>query len=276
MAKKQNRYRAARPNRKGMLRKGIKTVFSFITAVCAVVLLSSGLAHGYWALLHAPWLRLGEVDISGLKHLERQDVLNAMQVPRNASVLTLNMNELAARVEALPWVKSAVVRLDLPRRLVVEVAEREPIAVIAAEDFLLLDEDGKLFLRISPDENPGLILVTGFTGSNLQEGETLPPQPLRELRRLLPALKRAQGWLPAQLITECRWRSDEGFVLFVTQKAIPIELGLDDPDQALGRLQRIFAMLKEHQWFDSVTRIDLDYPNRAYVEGQFGTATHGS
>ena len=266
MGKKRNRYRTNKPNRRGIIRKSIKAVLGLIVVTSAMVLLSAALAHSYYALLEAEWLRVGELEISGLKHLEREQILNTLKVPRNVNVLTLKMSELAERVEALPWIKSAVVRLELPGRLVVEVIERDPIAIIEADDFLLLDKDGRLFLQASREDNPGLLLVTGFSGTNLKEGDFLPPQPMKALKRLLAALQRAQGWLPSQLITECHWRSDEGFVLLITQKAIPVELGLDDPDQTLERLQRIFAMLKERQWLDVVTRIDLNYPNRAYVE----------
>lgn len=271
MAKKQNRYRTEKSNRRGILRNGIKATFWLVVVTSAMVLLSAALAHAYYALLEAPWLRVGEVEISGLKHLERKQILSAMKAPRNVSVLTLKIPELAGRVEALPWVKSAVVRLDLPGRLVVEVIEREPMAIIAADELLLMDNEGKLFLRTSSEDSPGLLMLTGFAGMGLREGGSLPPQPLRELRKLLPALQKAREWLPFQLITECRWLGDEGFVLMVTQRAVPIQLGSEDPDQTLGRLKLIFAMLTEHQWFDAVTRIDLDYPNRAYVEGRFGS-----
>lgn len=215
-------------------------------------------------------MRAVEVEISGLKHLKREDILNAMKVPCNANVLTLKTAELAAGVESLPWVKSAVVSLNLRGRIVVEVVERDPIAVVVADDFFLLDKEGRLFLRIDHQGDWGLLLVTGFSGMNLHEGDVLPPQPLEELRRLLPSIQKSLSWLPLKLITECSWRGDEGFVLFVTERQFPIQLGAVDPDQKFERLRRIWGMLSEKQWLDLVTRIDLDYPNRAFVEGRLG------
>jgi cell division septal protein FtsQ len=271
MAKRRNRYRRDRSSRRGVLRAGIKTLFGLIAITSLVVLLSAALAHGYYALLDAPWLRVREIEIAGMKHLGREQVLNTLRVPRNANVLNLKMSELAERVETLPWVKSSVVRLDLPGRLVVELTEHEPLAIISADDFLLLDKDGKLFLRACREDHPKLLLVTGFAGMSLTEGCFLPPRAMKPLRQLLAALQRAQSWLPLELVTECRWSNDNGFVLMVTQKAFPVELGQDDPDQTLGRLERIFAMLKERQWLEMVTRIDMDFPNRAYIEGRFGS-----
>lgn len=271
MVKKKNRYRTARKNRQGMIRKGLKTVFGLSAAVVLVLLLSAGLAYCYHALLDAPWLRVGEVEITGLKNVDRRQVLNALKVPRDVNALTVKLSDLAKRVEALPWVKSAVVRLDLPGRLVVEIEEREPLALLFAGEFLLLDSEGKLFAHSDPENRLGLLVLTGFSGMSLREGGTFPARPMRELRRLLAVLKKAQNWLPSASIMECQWRGDEGFVLFVTEKSIPVQLGSEDPELVLGRLQRIFTLLTERRWLDGITRIDMDYPNRAYLEGRFGT-----
>jgi hypothetical protein len=46
-------------------------------------------------------------------------------------------------------------------------------------------------------------------------------------------------------------------------------LGWDDFKEKLSHLQRIFGVLEERQLWNSVVAIDLDYENRAYIEGLF-------
>ena len=48
-----------------------------------------------------------------------------------------------------------------------------------------------------------------------------------------------------------------------------IQLGWDDFKEKLSHLQRIFGVLEERQLWNSVVAIDLDYENRAYIEGLF-------
>lgn len=271
MRKKKNRYHADKIKPLKALLSWIKTALSMGMTVCLLLGLSAALGHSYHALLDAPWLRVDEIEVSGIKHMERNDILNALGVAHNASVLNLKMSELAKRLEKLPWLRSSIVRLDLPGRIVVEVTEREPLAVVYSDDFYLVDAEGKIFTRTTIGQNRGYLLVTGFSGSHLKEGDIFPQEPFEVLERLLASLKSAQNWLPLHQISECRWIKDEGFVLYTSQRAIPIELGWDDFDVKLHRLQRVFGVLAERQWLDLVTRIDLDYSDRAYVGGRFPT-----
>ena len=270
MVKKPNRYRSNKSKRQGTLRRWFKTIFGSFALVLGVVLLSGALAHSYYALLEAPWLRIEEVQVTGLKHVERKEVLDTLGIPRHANALNLKMAQLAPRLQALPWVRSAVVRLDLPGRLVVEIVEREPMAVVAAENLYLLDREGKLFARTTIEQSPEHLVVSGFSGMGLKEGSMFPAEPFEGLKRLMSSLEKSRGWLaPDRKFLECRWQGDDGFVLIAAQKSVPIRLGSKEFDQKLDRLHRIFQMLGDRQWLEMVTGIDLDFANRAYVEGNF-------
>ena len=161
------------------------------------------------------------------------------------------------------------VRLKVPGRVLVDIVERKPLAVVQAEDLLLLDTEGRLFSKTTLEGNPGLLLVSGFYGMNLQEGDTLAREPLEALRGLLTALDMLKSKLPLDRFSECQWRTGTGFILVASRGGIPIQIGMDNFDVKLQRLQRLSEMLEERRWWDFVTRIDLDYSNRAYVEGLF-------
>jgi cell division septal protein FtsQ len=271
--KKRNRYRSKSRNKLKLRSlipwRKLKEASLLLLMVAGIVSLSAALAHSYYALEEAPWPRLESIQITGLKRIERNDVLNALKVPRNTNILTLRMSQLAKRVEALPWVRSGVVRLDLPSRLVVEIVEREPLAVVYTDAFYLLDTEGKLFQQVSPDSHAGLLLVTGMASSDFRKKDILAEEPLMALKELLKALEKAQGWLPLSHISQCHWQREIGFTLYTTQRAIPIQFGWDGFDAKLSRLQRVVDALVSRDWWDLVTRIDMDYKNRVYVKGNF-------
>lgn len=271
MRKKTNRYI---PDRKAQIRrwvKRVKTVFGLLIIFPALFVLSAVLAHAYHALLDGPWFRLQEVRISGLERVERREILDALGVPRNASLLTVEVAERAEAVGALPWLRASTVKVELPNRIVVEVTERVPFAVIFADRFLVMDREGNLFAEAAVNAHPTLPLVSGFSGAGLKVGDRLPPEPLDAFQRLMAALSASQGWFPMNQISECRWHGEEGFILYTTVKAIPIELGWDDYELKLGRLQKVLGQLSQRNLLESVTRIDLDYPNRAFISGDFPT-----
>ena len=269
MKKKRNKYRSIRKARPGLVRGWLKSLLAFSSAVSLIILLSAGLAWCYHALLDAPWLQVEEIQISGLKHLERKDILNVLGVPRDTNVLALKVSDMATRLGALPWLRSSIVRLELPRTIVVELTEREPIAMIQAEDWFLMDAEGKLFTRTTPEENHNLLPVTGFSGVGLREGSYLATEPLDDLKEFLRALEKERSWLPVSGMAECQWNSGTGIVLYTAQKAISIRLGSEGFSRKLGRLQGIFTMLRERGMMEQVSHIDLDYANRAFIEGRF-------
>ena len=269
MRKKRNRYRPDRARRRKILKYWIKAAFGFALSLVMIILLSAALAHGYYALLNAPWFRVEDVAIVGLKHLKEDEILNALMIPPQASLLNLKSAQLAKRLESLPWLESSLVQFSLPNRIVVEVTEREPLAVIHAEDFYLIDTDGRLVSRASSEQKQNFLLVDGFSGLGLKEGDVLPRTALKGLKALLLALEQCRSWLPQNSILSCRWNAETGFALYTARNSICIQLGLDDFSKKLNHLQRIFGVLDERQLWNSVIGIDLDYDDRAYIEGLF-------
>lgn len=271
MKQKPNRYLPDPGNYyKRLLRWG-KISLGVVVFWGGVVLLSAAFAHSYQALLKAPWFGLEAIDITGLHHVSRQEVLKALDVPCDANVLGLRMSRLARRVESIPWVKSAVVRLDLPRRMVVQVVEYNPLAIVHCNHFYLLGQDGKLFVRATPQQYPGLLSVTGFSSSEFDRDGVLAAKPLNALKRLLAALKRSRHGSLASDIAKCRWTSETGFTLYDMRDKVPIVLGRQAFTLKLERLRRIFSLLAQRHCLHTVTRIDLNHANRAYVVGRFQT-----
>ncbi len=248
---------------------GIKAITGVALFLAGVFVLTAVLAHSYYALEDAPWPRVEAIRITGLKRMDERDVLRALQVPRNMNVFLLHTSQLTKRVEALPWVKSGAVRLEFSGRLVVDIVEREPLAVVQTDSFYLADTQGTLFMRTSPEKYPILPLITGIGPSEMQDGNTLSEDALGVVKALVSALEKARNWMPLSQISQCHWQSDVGFILYSNSKAIPIQLGKDNFEVKLHRLQRLAATLSGNQWWDMVTRIDLDYKNRAYVKGNF-------
>jgi cell division protein FtsQ len=271
MRKKRNRYRPDQAKRRKMVMYWFKASFGFAFSLVAIILLSAALAHGYYALVNAPWFRVGAEDVSivGLKHLKEDEILNTLMIPPQASLLNLKSVDLARRLEGLPWLESSVVQFSLPNRIVVEVSEREPLALIHAEDFYLIDTDGKLVSRASAEQKQNFLLVEGLSGLGLKEGDLLPRATLRELKALLAALEQAGGWLPRKAILMCRWSAETGYALYTARNSICIQLGWNRFEQKLKHLQRIFGLLDERQLWNAVIGIDLDYEGRAYLEGLF-------
>ncbi len=270
MKGKENRYTPDKGNSRGLIRGMIKFMSGMTVCLVGLVLLSAGLAHSYHALLRSPWLLLQEIRIEGLHHLDRIQVLNAMKVSKDTSLIKLKMKPLAERIEMLPGVRSAVVRLDPPRRLVVEVEERVPLAVISADSSYLVDREGKLFLRVEREHYPELIALDGFDVLDLQCGDYLPLEPFETLQELHGFwASHDETWSSEVRVQDYSWDPVEGISFQLKNRSITVHLGSELFADRIQRLKQVLHLLEDREWLDRVKKVDLDFDGRAIVQGDF-------
>jgi cell division septal protein FtsQ len=267
--KRSNRYQESKTKRLRDNFRKFKTIIGFFAGFCLLILLGAGLSRLYHTLLDVPWLKVEEIEISGIKKLDRFTVLNTIGIKRGECILNLRMGPVAERLKSLPLVKSASVRLDIPGRIVAELAEREPVAALqCGNSRLLMDDQGLLFARATPEGNLTIPIVTGVCGTGLKEGSTVPSRDVGRIQELAAALEKSRNWLSSATVRECQWNAN-GFTLVLGERGVPVDIGKDQYSGKLAKLRRVIKTLEEKQWTELVTRIDLDYPDKAYLNGQF-------
>jgi cell division protein FtsQ len=267
--KRKNRYQESTLGRL----KGIFCAFhgfsAFFATFCFVVLFGAGLSLLYHQMINAPWLKLKEIEITGLKKLERYEVLNAMGLKKGQCTLSINVEQVTESLKKFPEVREASVKLESHGRVVAKIVEREAAAIVkCADQDMEMDRDGILFSEATPGSKGSLPLMTGLCGSNRRKGDPVAARSLEQIKELLAAIDNSTSWLSGTAINECRW-DENGFTLVLGERAVPVEIGKGAFEQKITKLRRVINTLNERGLTDLVTRIDLDYPGKAYLEGQF-------
>ncbi|MEZ5650999.1 MAG: cell division protein FtsQ/DivIB [Burkholderiaceae bacterium] len=88
-------------------------------------------------------VEIGAVPGSALRHVPAQTLAQRIREARVGSFFSIDMTELAERIETVPWVRRATVRRVWPDRLVVLIEEHRPHAIW--EDGRLINHYGELF-----------------------------------------------------------------------------------------------------------------------------------
>jgi cell division protein FtsQ len=141
----------------------------------------TGLAAGVWAgILGAGYLapvierglEIREIQIQGVHHVARQEVLQRLAIKNGTSLHRVSLPFLAERLRTIAWIKEATLeRLPL-HALRVTIVERQPVAVArVGSEYLLLDEEGVLLTRLGDQDQPALPLITGVSQKFLLQGE---------------------------------------------------------------------------------------------------------
>jgi len=109
--------------------KPVATGRGWLWAVLQVAVLA-GEIFALLFLLAQPAFRPRHLEVVGTKHLTAAQITDALHLPSDRNIFLLSPAQLANRLQALPWVRTAKVSLALPDRVSVSVTEWTPSAVL--------------------------------------------------------------------------------------------------------------------------------------------------
>ena len=225
-----------------------------------VMLLSAGLSAGAWHGFRwsttTSMFALREVKFAGLVHATERDMLARSGLRLGANLMALDLAAAARSLEAHPWVASARLSRSFPGTVLAEIVEHRPAAQVQLGGLYLLDDDGRVFKRVGPEDSVDLPLVSGVTRE-----EWLRDKGAAQLR-LYSALHLLEVWraegLPAGSLEEVRVEEDGGFTAFAREPAglQEVRLGGRDLPLQLKRLTQLRAALARRG--EHAARIELD------------------
>jgi len=110
-----------------------------------------------------PLLEISEVSLnlkgSHVTHEQVTQILKEGGVSQN--ILTYDQGGFVARLEALPWVKTAEVTRSLPHSLHVQLSEHETAGVVVFRKLHAVNHRGALLAQVTPEQALSLPLISG-------------------------------------------------------------------------------------------------------------------
>jgi cell division protein FtsQ len=236
---------ARRPQRAGMLDQAIaglpmspetlhKVVsWGIVSAVGAVVLTVGILAGvpqmigvGFAQAVGDAGLRVDEIQIDGLKRMDRATVYEQVLDQDSRAMPLVNLEDVRQRLLKFPWVKDARVSRRLPATLHIAIEERTPAAVWQNHgQLMLIDPSGVPLEPVSAEAMPDLPLLIG-EGANTQEAAR---KHLLETQPGLKPLVKATSWVGNR-----RWD-----IFFTSGEKLQLPEGEDEAAAALKKFVAI-------------------------------------
>ena len=140
-------------------------------------------------LLASPILSIRTIDVEGVVYADSERVGEIVASLRGDAILTADLHGAEVALEEIPWVREARVSMHLPRRVAIQIDEREPIAFYRAVDGFnrVIDLEGRVLDVIEGD--PVDYPPIQGTGPNLSGGDFVG-QPFLGAAQLINALPR--------------------------------------------------------------------------------------
>lgn len=219
------------PRRNWRRRAGVIAIFFvlFVTAGAAALHFANVQLTGLLAdnalhqILRDAGLSVRSITVAGRVQTEPRELLGAMNIPKNTSILHIDLAAVHSRIAALPWVREVRVSRSLPDAIHIDLIERHPVAIWQRNGkMVLVDGDGVEITEKDVAEYSDLPLIVGKGA----------PRAAGELIALLGAEPQLQRRVAAAVrVGERRWN-------LRLKDGIDVRLPEQDPVTAWRKLAR--------------------------------------
>ncbi len=242
-------------------------------AVCAMILTAtllttSGMIYLYTYILSDPYFRIKETIVRGCREVTEKEVLALASVQSYQNLFSVNTRQISSNVEKSPWIRKAHVGRELPDRLVMEVHEHQPLALVAKQKTLyIINREGFLFKKLDPDDDLDLPILTG----SHHKGNSQSPLMKKSLELLTYLSDTRQASLSYQHLSEIHL--DEIFGLsLITDTGLCLVLGHDGYEEKLRALPTVLEGLEKKNINMALLHIDLRDPSKITVQSKAKSA----
>ena len=231
-----------------------------IMLISIILTITSVMIFAYNFIITSPSFQIKETIVRGCKELTEKEVLSLAAIKPTQSLLVINSDTIARRIEANPWVKEVLIGKELPNRLIIEIHERTAVALVKSDNgFSLLDLDGVTFKKLDNSDEADIPVLNGCYSEG--NDSVLFTKSLELLRYLsttkeFPTIKN---------VSEIHGHDIFGLSLF-TDSGLCIRLGFDSYENKFKRLNTVMADLERRNMKLGFLLIDLNDPAKITVQ----------
>lgn len=198
---------------------------------------------------------ISQIEVRAPGFTTPEQVLEASQLVQGMAAAEVRPLEVQARIDVLPWVAESRVRLVPGGRVLVEVREREPLALLVEGNrMMLVDADG-VALQIPAGFHPDLPLLYGFRLP--LHGQPVTGARFPALSGFLTALH--QSPTAGLKISEIGWHPQEGVIALSREHAVRLVFGEDDFPEKVQSWESFYRQVAPVKGMAAFTRLDFRF-----------------
>ncbi|MFO7984145.1 MAG: FtsQ-type POTRA domain-containing protein [Desulfuromonadales bacterium] len=229
---------------------------STVLVVCGMMLTAR-------LLLDSDFFRVDSVEVVNNSRIDSGTIIALSDIETGTSMFSLDLPLIGGRIEENPWIDTARVERIFPRKLVIEVREREPRAIVNLGYLYYVDGDGEVFKLLDTDDSLDFPVITGIGRKEmLSDGDQVRERLLGCMDLLLELEGRRHFNL--EDISELHSDPRRGLTLFTYRGGIPVFMGKGDFGSKLARLEKVYKEIEPSLL--ALKYIDLNVADRVIVK----------
>lgn len=218
------------------------------------------LAVAAFLFLQSGFFRLERVVVTGNKRVTQDEVTLLAGVTPGSRLYALRLDQVADRVKKSPWVLDARVTRRWPATLVIDVTERQPVALIPYyQYFLAVDRDGMALGLLQDLASLEVPVIGGLSSSEVLLGQPYPVDKLKVGLTCLEAL--GKPWVDQ--VSDMDLSGDRDLTMFLRG---PIEVQVSQTGDLKAKMQTLATILTDAQAKGlNLARVDLRWDGQPVI-----------
>lgn len=215
---------------------------------------------------------------TGLNNLEDIEIKGAFIIPADeymeslAPVLRTPMNDINTRnmsllLESHPFVHAARISKNYPNKIVVEIMERHPVALLNMDPLLYIDREGIVLPELGNVGEEIIPIMSGFNSARelYPIGHQTVSQKVSESIALIDYIIEHFPYLYENL-SEVTLNSNDEFVLILANYPTKVILGNERMEEKIQILNSFEQSLPEEKGLHNFSSLDLRYNRQVIVK----------
>ena len=223
-----------------------KIVRKAIRAAFQLLLLSFFLFIGhrvYVYLLSDSYFRVREVEVEGSRKVPKETLLSLTVMEGMPNLFSVKLKDVVKRLESHPWIEQVRVRKVFPHKIVIQVEERKPMAIIQLEELYYIDTRGEIFTPVGDRDEYNYPYVTGLTRRAFEKDPVEAKRLIGKALELLRVVNQGKT-LPLGEISEIHMEKAFGIHCFTKAEGVEVKMGWEDFEEKMRRLPLIWSDLR--------------------------------
>ena len=203
-------------------------------------------------VLENPYFSVREIQVRGGEKVGGSEIVAMAGLRHGMNMWKIEPAAIESKIAHHPWVRRVLVRREFPRRVVIEVEERTPKAIVALRKLYYVDADGIVFKEVGQGETVAFPLLTGLRPEQLATSNLAMREKIQDAMRLGELMTK-----DSHILSEIHFDASDRVVLYTTAYPVALHMGWGDWNDKMKRLDRVLALWKGHE--ERLASLDVSF-----------------
>ena len=199
-----------------------------------------------------PYFDVREIQVRGGNRVGGSEIVAMAGLKHGMNLWKIEPGAIEKKIAKHPWVRRVLVRREFPRRVVIEVEERKPRAIVAMGKLYYVDADGVVFKEVGEGESVDFPLLTGLRPEELTAAGPAVRGRIRDAIRLGELMAK-----DSHTLSEIHFESSDRLVVYTTAYPVALRMGSGNWEAKLQRLDRVLTLWKGHE--NRLASLDMSF-----------------